>query len=124
MFSFILPICSGCVASFFAVESLLDTFQADYVCDNPAFTLKHNQTDEFILNGIMDVPHPGYKYTSSNDDPHGITLKMYSDEGFFPMVISQIKIHETIISPGEEFIVSINKPFKWGLKSVTCIVKE
>ena len=95
-----------------------------FSCKPEGFTLNRDEGG-LHLQGVMQMPTPGYTYTVTEEEPgpdgslHA-TLRFKSPDGMVIQVISPLAINHTFKGAGDRLHVSIDKSFNWGDASIDC----
>lgn len=119
----------ACVALLFATPALalvaadraepephpLPTAPAAGTCSPPGFTIV--KTGEgYLLNGVLETPTPGYKYSFENG-----TLTITAPEGVALTVIDNMPIQIALPETASAGVsIPVKKSFNWGPDNITC----
>ena len=124
MFGFVLPICGGCLATILAGNLALSEKEVSkYECSNTSFSISRIDDVNYILEGQLEVPHSGYKYSTDSVSPDNVNISLFSDPGAFSMVISSVQIQVGLVNPAKVVGLNIEKSFNWGDSEIVCLAK-
>lgn len=84
-------------------------------CSPPGFTIV--KTGEgYLLNGVLETPTPGYKYSFENG-----TLTIIAPEGVALTVIDNMPIQIALPETASAGVsIPVKKSFNWGPDNITC----
>ncbi len=114
------------------MEDILQSAATGYSCNIDGFTMRRAATfsDEkarFFLNGVLDMPTPGYGYSmrldNQNFDEHEYTMIFQKPEGMALQVISPLPIEYEFVAIRDLDVISIdleNGPVDIGTDKIVC----